>query len=46
MPKLKCVRLHDLIELLVSWADDVQRLDNHSLQRCWHSALACPRCWN
>ena len=26
-------QMHDLIELLVGWADDVQKLDNESLMR-------------
>ncbi len=29
----KMREMHDLIEVLVGWADDVQRLDNHSLMQ-------------
>lgn len=29
----KMRQLHEMIELLTGWADDVQRLDNHSLMR-------------
>jgi DNA-binding transcriptional regulator GbsR (MarR family) len=29
----KMRQMHDMIELLVGWADDVQKLDNHSLRQ-------------
>ncbi len=31
--QVKMREMHDLIEVLVGWADDVQRLDNHSLMQ-------------
>ena len=31
--QMRMREMHDLIELLVGWADDVQRLDNNSLMR-------------